>query len=313
MVFLYFNLADKPFSIITALALVLLNSLSNAHAQSLEPRAYANAPTGLNFLLVGYQYSTGALVFDPTIPVTDADSDIDMGLLGYAHTLDVAGNTAKVGMLLPYASLSATGYVNNTFRTRDTTGPADPTFYFAMNFYGSPALSLKEFRNYKQDTIIGFTLNFSAPLGEYDSDKLLNIGTNRWSFKPGIGISKAIKKWTLEASLAATFYTDNNDFDNGKTRQQDPVYSTQFHVTRALPHNIWVAVSSTYFTGGQTTIESLVSDDLQKNWRTGFTLALPVNPYHSIKLYGSSGVSTRTGSDYDALGIVWQYRWGAGL
>jgi len=27
----------------------------------------------------------------------------------------------------------------------------------------------------------------------------------------------------------------------------------------------------------------------------------------------SSGVSTRTGSDFDTVGVVGQYRWGAGL
>jgi len=119
--------------------------------------------------------------------------------------------------------------------------------------------------------------------------------------------------WTLEASAAAVIYTDNNDFDNGKIRQQDAIYSTQFHVIYSFPRNIWAAVSATYYTGGQTSIDGVAKDDLQQNWRTGFTLSLPVNRYHSIKLFGSSGVSTRTGTDYDALGIAWQYRWGGGI
>ena len=303
----------KTCYLITIVTLVLINPANKTHAQSLEPRAFANAPTGLNFLLVGYQNSTGALVFDPTLPITDADSDINIGLLGYVHTLDVAGNSAKVGMLLPYASLSATGFVNGNFQTRDINGTADPTFYFAINFFGAPALSLKDFKHYDQDTIVGFTFKFSPPLGAYDSDNLINIGTNRWTFAPGFGISRALGKWTLEASAAAAFYTNNNDFDNGKTRQQDAIYSTQLHVTYAFPRNIWVAISATYFAGGRTTVEGITNNDLQQNWRTGFTLALPVNRYHSIKLFGSNGVSTRTGSNFDSLGIAWQYRWGGGL
>ena len=295
------------------MAFALITPGSDTHAQTLEPRAYSNAPVGLNFLLVGYQNSRGALLFDPAVPVTDASADIDIGLLGYVHTLDVAGKSAKVGVLLPYASLSADGYVNEIFRTRETDGVADPSFFFAINFYGAPALSLKEFNNYQQDTIIGFTFKLTAPLGVYDADKLINIGTNRWSFKPGLGISQALGKWILEASAAAEFYTDNNDFDNGKTRQQDAIYSTQFHVTYSFPHHIWAAVSATYYTGGRTTIEGLINNDLQQNWRTGFTLALPVNRNNSIKLFGSSGVSTRTGTNYDALGIAWQYRWGGGI
>ena len=291
----------------------LISVTSSVHAQTLEPRAYANAPVGMNFMLVGYQNSKGALLFDPAVPITDANADIDMGFLAYVRTLDVAGKSAKAGVILPYASLYADGYLNGDFRTRETDGIADPAFYFSMNFYGAPAISLKDFKDYQQDTIIGFTLKLVPPLGVYESDKLINIGTNRWTLVPGLGISKALGKWILEASVAADIYTDNTDFDNGKTREQDNIYSTQFHVIYSFPLNIWAAVSATYYTGGQTTIEGVSNDDLQRNWRTGFTLALPVNRYHSIKLFGSSGVSTRTGTNYDSLGLAWQYRWGGGI
>jgi len=301
-------------SFLTAIMLVgLISTASGIRAQSLEPRAYSNAPVGLNFVLAGYQNSSGALLFDPSLPITNTDANVDLGLLGYVRTLDVAGNQAKFGILLPYALLSASGIVNGDFRTRDTRGLADPAFYFSYNFYGAPALSIKEFRNVQSGTVSGFTIKLTAPLGEYEADKVVNIGTNRWSFEPAIGISKPVGNWTLEASLAATLYTDNNNFNNGKTRQQDNIYSTQFHVIYSFPRNIWAAVSATYYTGGRTTIDGIERNDLQENWRTGFTLALPVNRYHSIKLYGSTGVSQRTGNKYDALGLVWQYRWGAGL
>jgi hypothetical protein len=42
-----------------------------ACAQSLDPRAYANAPVGLNFLVAGYSYSTGGVGFDPSVPPRD--------------------------------------------------------------------------------------------------------------------------------------------------------------------------------------------------------------------------------------------------
>lgn len=282
-------------------------------AQDLEPRAYTNTPVGMNFLLVGYQYSKGALLFDPALPITDANAKVDMGLLAYVRTMAIAGKSAKTGMLLPYADLYADGYLDGEFRTRAQTGLADPVFYFTINLYGAPAISYKEFKNYQQDTIIGFTFKFTAPLGAYDKDKVLNIGTNRWSFEPEFGVSKAIGHWTLEAAAAAIFYTDNDEFDNGKTRQQDPIYSAQGHVIYSFPKNIWIAVSATYYAGGRATIDGATKDDLQQNWRSGFTVAFPVNRNHSIKLFGNSGVSTRTGTDYDSLGIAWQYRWGGGF
>jgi hypothetical protein len=297
--------------VVTVIGLIF--TTRGIQAQSLEPRAYSNAPMGLNFLLLGFQNPKGALLFDPAIPLEDVNADIDMGLFAYVHTLDVAGKSAKVGVLLPYVKFSADGFLDGIFRTRDTSGLADPAFFYSMNFYGAPALTSKEFTNYQQDTIVGFTLKLTAPLGKYEPDKLFNIGTNRWSFEPGIGVSQALGNWILEASAAVTFYTDNNDFLNGGTRQQDNVYSTQLHAIYSFPKNIWLALSATYYTGGKTTIDGFVRNDLQQNWRTGFTLALPVNRQHSIKLFGSRGISTRTGNNYDTAGIAWQYRWGGGV
>lgn len=307
------NLLFRLSSVFTVLLFGLTSAIVDVYAQDLEPRAYSNAPVGMNFLLVGYLNSNGALLFDPSLPVTDAHADVDLGLLAYVHTLDVSGKSAKVGMILPYARLYADGYVDGNFLTRETEGMADPAFYFSMNFYGAPAVSVNEFKNYQQDTIIGFTFKVRPPLGVYEPDRLINIGTNRWTFEPGLGISKALGNWILEASVAVDFYTDNEDFDNGKTRQQDSIYSSQLHVVYSFPRNIWAAVSTTYYTGGRTTIDGVMKDDLQQNWRTGVTLALPVNRYHSIKLFGSSGVSTRTGSNFDSFGIAWQYRWGEGI
>jgi len=299
--------------LLTAMAFGLLTAALNTHAQDLEPRAYSNTPVGMNFLLVGYQYSKGDLLFDPTIPVTDANAKVDMGLLGFVHSLGIAGKSAKIGVLLPVARLDANGYVDGVFRTREDNGLADPRFYFSVNLYGAPALSLEEFKDFQQDTIVGFTLKVSAPLGTYNNDKLLNIGTNTWSFKPELGISQAIGRWTLEVAAAATIYTDNDDFDSGKTRQRDTIYSAQGHLIYAFPGNVWASIGATYYAGGRTTIDGVTRNDLQQNWRTGFTLALPINRSHSIKLFGSSGVSTRTGTNYDSLGIAWQYRWGGGL
>ena len=61
------------------------------------------------------------------------------------------------------------------------------------------------------------------------------------------------------------------------------------------------------------TLNGTQRNDLQQNWRFGATLAIPVNAYNSIKLYASSGVSARTGNNFDLIGIAWQYRWGGGL
>jgi hypothetical protein len=282
-------------------------------AQDIEPRAYSNAPVGVNFLIAGYIYTEGGLVFDPSVPLTDANLEIHSGFAAYARVLDVGGKSAKFDIVVPYASLSGDAYYKGDPVSREVTGLGDPRLRFSINFHGAPALSLKDFRSYEQDLIIGASVQVSVPVGQYDDDKLVNIGTNRWFVKPEIGVSKAWGPWTLELSTAATFFGDNDDFFGGQHREQDPIYTLQGHLVYGFSSGIWAALTGSYLTGGRTTVDGVEGNDLQESTRIGATLALPVDRHNSIKLYASSGVTLRTGTDFDIYGIAWQHRWGGGL
>jgi hypothetical protein len=264
-------------------------------------------------LIAGYSYSRGGVGTDPSVPLTNAEVEVHGALLAYARSLDVWGLSGKFDVVLPYAWVSGTAEVQGQPRERQVSGLGDPRLRLSVNFYGAPALSLEEFASYKQDLIVGASVQVSVPVGQYDSDKLLNIGNNRWFVKPELGVSKAWGPWTVELAPSVTFYTDNDDFFGGKTRKQDPLYSVQGHIIYGFRSGIWVALDGTYYTGGRTTVDGVKGEDLQESSRLGATVALPVDRRNSIKLYASTGVSTRTGSDFDIIGIVWQYRWGGGL
>jgi len=186
--------------------------------QDLEPRAYINTPVGLNFLIAGYGYSTGSVVTDPSLPLQNGHVHLQSTVLAYARALDVWGKSGKFDVVLPSAWASGSATFRGQTREREVFGLADPRFRLSVNLYGAPALALPEFADYQQDLIIGVSLQVSAPLGQYDSSKLLNIGTNRWSIKPELGISKALGPLTLEWDAGVTFYTENHDFLNGMTR-----------------------------------------------------------------------------------------------
>jgi hypothetical protein len=196
---------------------------------------------------------------------------------------------------------------------RQISGLGDPRLRLSVLLYGAPALTLREFAAYRQDTIIGVSVQVSAPLGQYDADKLVNIGTHRWSVKPEIGISKRHGPWTLELALAAAVFETNDEFFGGRTRAQDPIYSAQAHVIFNTRSGMWLALDGTLYAGGRTTVDGVSGNDLQRNSRLGITVTFPVNVNNSIKLNASTGVSTRTGSDFDGFGIAWQHRWGGGL
>lgn len=300
--------------ILLFLASLLLGVRVDAGAQDIEPRVFSNAPVGMNFLVVGVADASGSIPFDTSVPITDAELRTTSAVVGYQRVFGLSGMSAKVDVMVPYTDLSGTArYAGDPVR-RDVHGFGDQRYRLAVNLYGAPALSLKEFMGYRQDVLVGASVQVLAPVGRYDRTRLVNIGSNRWAFKPEVGVSKALGHWTLEVAGAVTFYTNNDDFYTGdNTRSQDPLQAMQAHVVRGIRSGIWASADATYFTGGRTTINDKVNNDLQQNWRLGGTLAFPIGRRHSIKLYASSGVSARTGNNYDLFGAAWQFRWGGGL
>ncbi len=284
----------------------------NAKAQDAEPRLYTNTPVGLNFLIGGYVYSQGKLAFDPSLSAANAKFHSHTGAMAYVRSFELWGQSAKFDVILPYSGFSARGLVANQPREREISGTGDPRFRVSVNLLGAPAMTIKEFANYKQDLIVGVSLQVSAPLGQYDETKLLNLGNNRWSFRPELGISKAWGPWTLEIAPGATFFTDNADFFMGKRFAQAPLYMVRGHLIHYFQSGAWVSFDGSYFTGARTTVNGVKGDNEQENVRAGLTLGLPIDRNNSVKFSASKGIYTLTGSEFSIVGVAWQYRWGAG-
>lgn len=302
---------DSRLALALTVGLALVTASAEARAQEMEPRAYSNSPVGLNFFVAGYAYSTGGLSVDPSVPLRDAKLKIHSGVFAYARALDLWGKSGKFDVVLPYSRLSGTGTVEGQPAERQISGFGDPRFRLSVNVYGAPALSTQEFGAYQRDLVIGASVQVSAPSGQYDSSKAINLGSNRWLIKPDIGFSKAFGALTLDVTTSATFYGDNDNYFGGKTLQQSPIYAAQVHLSYDFGGGVWAALGTTYYRGGRTTLNGDVSDVELGNVRAGVMLALPLSRRHSIKLNLSRGLYTRTGTDFSIFGIAWQYRWGA--
>ena len=303
----------KPGNILLFTAIVFFSGVSPALAQELEPRKYTNLPVGVNFVGAGYAYTAGGILFDPSIPLDNANIKTHGAVLAYVRSIKIGGMSGRVNMILPYAWLSGSADYEGQRVSRDVSGLGDPRLGLTVNFIGAPALSLSEYRSYSQDLIFGGSFHVYMPLSQYDPEKLVNIGTNRFTFKPELGISKAFGRFSLELITGISFFTVNNDFYGGKTRSQAPITSLQGHAVYSFKGGIWAAFDATFYWGGRTTVDGVSGQDLQQNSRFGLTLALPVSMRHTIKIYASSGVLTRTGTDFDVFGLLWQYRWGKGF
>jgi len=160
-------------------------------AQELAPRAYWPAPTGTNVLVLGYQYSAGDIVTDPSLPIAG---------------VDLFGRTTNMQFNLPYTSGLTKGFVGGEFRSRHISAMADARVRLSVNLRGAPAMDADGFRalRAKPQTIIGASVLVQLPTGGYDPDRLINAGANRWAVKPAVGVIWPVRPtWLLEFELGA--------------------------------------------------------------------------------------------------------------
>ncbi len=294
---------------VAAVAAVLF--ARGAAAQELAPRAYWPAPVGTNVVLLSYQRNTGDIVIDPSLPITGVESEINYLQIGYQRYFSLFGRTAATQVNLPYADGSTRGFVEGEYRERNTTGLTDARIRVTVNLLGAPAMDGAGFQALRRTpkTIIGASLLVQAPTGAYDSERLINLGTNRWAIKPALGMIMPLHPtWLFEAEVGAWFFGDNDDF-LGETRKQDPIISTEVHLIKRIRPGFWASLDANYYTGGETRVGAEFRDDLQRNSRAGFTLVFPIQGRHALRAAFSTGIATRSGGDFEMYSLSWIYAW----
>jgi hypothetical protein len=278
-------------------------------AQEIEPRAYSPSPNGVNFLVFVAGHSEGGVLTDPALPVTDIEAKINAFVAGYGRTFSMFGRSANFAVAVPQIAVDASGNVGEQRTTVSRNGVGDTKIRVAVNLIGGPSMTPQEFAQREPRTTLGFSATLNVPTGEYMPDKLVNIGTNRWAFKTELGLTHPIGKWLLEAYAGAWFFDENDNFFGGQLREQDPLASVQAHVSYTFKPRMWVALNTTYYQGGQTTVNGNINHDRQSNSRAGITFSMPVGQKYSLKFNWSRGATTRIGSSFTSYGVGLQYAW----
>ena len=277
-------------------------------AQDLVPGAYVPAPAGLNVVTLYGAFSAGGVSFDPTLPVEDAKARIGSTAVSYGRTFGLFGRYASIGGVVPYAHGDIEGELLGQPASRSLSGLADPLARFAINLFGAPAMTPQQFGAYRPRTIVGVSLTVLMPLGEYDETKYLNLGRNRWGFKPEVGISTTRGHWTFETDLGVTMFTANEHYVNGSTLEQSPIFAVQGHVTYTFKPAMWLAMDANFWSGGRLTRDGVDALEQQGNSRVGVTAAIPFFR-RQIRVNYSFGAYTRIGTDFHALGVSYSHAW----
>ena len=267
---------------------------------------------GANFAGVTYTHSWGALFFDPAVPITDSEAKLNSVTLGYGRTFSLGGFQALATAGLPYAWGSFSGRVAETDTGVTRSGVGDLRAKLSVNLIGGPALTPQAFaRAPARRVIAGVSLTVAAPTGQNYPEKLINIGSNRWGFKPEVGISyNWRRKWYADLYGGVWLFTANPAFYPGTARrQQDPLTSLQAHLSYTIARRTWAAVDGTWYWGGASSTDGGPPSARLDNKRLGALLAVGLTARQSVKIVYSYGASTRVGEDFGTVGLAYQILW----
>ena len=282
-------------------------------AEDIEPRRWTPLPIGTTVVGVGAVRSEGDVAFDPVLKVEDATVEVTTALVSVVHAFDLLGKTARFDVRLPQQHARWEGLLDGEPRTVDRRGLADPRLRLSVNLLGSPALSGKEFASYRSahpvNTVIGAAVAVTLPLGEYQEDKLLNLGQNRFAVQPQLGVVHTHGPWSYELTGSVSFFTDNDDFLVNQTREQDPILLLQAHAVYSDPRGWWTSVGAAYDWGGRSAIDGVTKDDYREDLLYGISAGLAINRQVSAQIaYVANRAQTKVGSDLDNLAVGFSIR-----
>ncbi|MEK6231520.1 MAG: transporter [Luteolibacter sp.] len=277
-------------------------------AQELVPRRWSHLPMDMNFTGAGYAYTTGDIAFNPLLLIEDGELTMQTFVSKYIRTFEVFEKSARFDIAQAYQSGKWTGLLDGVSASTERNGLRDTVVRLAINLFGGPPLKGKEFAEYRAntscETIVGLGLAVQIPTGSYYKDKLINLGTNRFTFHPQLGIVHNRGKWSMELTTSAWFFTDNDSFRNGNRLEQDPLLTAQAHVNYTFRPGLWIGTGIGYGFNGESAVNGSATNDPKSNLVWAISAGLPINRQLGVKI-GYIGLRTKkkTGADLDTFSI----------
>jgi hypothetical protein len=325
------NTHTRLSAFLTAMAFILSYS-GAAFAVDDGARAYWKGRDGTQ--VVSFQYlnldmqGSDAQQFDPShfiYPNADADADIMIAnwsrhltlfqrpstltatLVGGSVDLDVNTSLVPPGFL--------PGVAPGSSFSQSASGYGDPAVQLDVNLFGTPPLkSTVDLLNYEPTWTLDAAVMLSAPLGEYDDDKLVNMGLNRWygryamPFKYHFGVFSPGYMSSLELTPSVWLFSENDDF-MGQKLENDPLWQLEGHLTHDFTASLFGSLDVLYRSGFQSEIDGVEVGDEVDIGNFGFTLNFQTTDNITIRTSYSSNVFGDSNLDNSLIRMQFIYAW----
>jgi hypothetical protein len=282
-------------------------------AQFTDPHTYDNAPVGVNEIELAYSYARANASIDTSLIVPDAEFNLNQGTIYYTHYFSLVHRVAWVEAGVPLAGLD--GSIAGTNIHGSIAGTGDSSYAFYVLLKGGPALSVAQFASYKPTTTVGVSVTITAPTGLYNADKIFNLGSNRWSFKPEIALSHPFgpeQKWEFDGYANVYFYTDNSSYHGAEILRQLPLAGLEGHISYSFTSSVWASLDTRYSFGGDTYITNMNQNNPQQNFILGSEVGVSLNPQNLLVFEFAKALIHTNGPAVTGFAVKYTYSWGRG-
>jgi len=292
-------------------ASVILLGPTPARAQFTDARSYDNTPVGINQLEIGYAFVHGNAAIDPSLVIADANLSLNQAIVDYTRYFGLLGRVVWVEAAVPIANIagSVSGGLNIS---GSAAGAGDSSYAVSMLLKGGPALSVAQFDDYQPTMTVGMSVSVTAPTGRYDGNKILNLGSDRWSFKPEVALSQPFgpdQKWQLDAYANAYFYTDNTSYHGREILRQEPLAGVEGHISYSLNDSIWLSFDTRYAFRGTTFVGGVDQNNAQQNVLVGSEMNVSINARHSLRFEFAKAAVHQNSPAVVGFSVKYDYLW----
>lgn len=296
----------------TALVVITFCCPPSLYAQFTDPRTYTVAPVGQSELELDYVHASADASLDASLVVVGAHFEQNAAVLSYTCNFGMLGRLAWVKVNVPFASVS--GSVAGTDISGSTTGAGDSSLQFTALLKGGQALSATEFATYSPGTTLALSVTVGAPTGEYDADKLLNLSSHRWSFKPEFAVSYPFgtgHRWEADGYANVYFFTDNTTYHGVEILRQEPLPGLEGHISHDFSHALWASLDLRYAFRGETIVDGENQNNAQELLVGGAEASWSPSERHTLVFVWAKALVYRNAPTETGVALKYAYHWGA--
>ena len=314
-----------------ALAVPLISGPANA--QDDGARTYWKGRAGTNVMSVQYLnmnlQASDTVQFDPShyiYPAADVEADIF--ILSWARHMTLFDRPSILSANLVGGSVGVEfdtsitppeflppGVVPGSSFSQSASGYADPSVQLDVNLFGtSPINAIFDYLNYEPTWTLDAAFMLGVPLGQYDDDKVANLGLNRFygrvafPFKYHFRVFSPGYMSSLEVVPSVWLFTENDDF-LGQKLKNDPMLQVEAHWTHDFTRHFFGSLDLLYRNGFQSEIDGVNFGSDIKIGDLGFTLNFSVTDNVTIRTSFSSNVFGDSDIDTSMIRLQFVYAW----